>query len=779
MSSPVRIFLLEDDHDLRHGLASILELNGYLVNSAENGPEAVAKAVENPFDIFVFDIKLPGPDGLEVLAQFKKENPELLSVVMTGYATEKDTLRALRLGVGDYLKKPFRSKVLLDAVRRLESEVFRRRQLEERERSARALVVWSLEFLVGGLEFRTSSAGLSFAESARVAHRTALALGHSSELAQELQAAVLLGLLERYGEDGPQLTSVRNLLPESCLSLTAELGRLEESPKLEEPTSLAAVGLVCLSLPEDKAGLSSLEDMAGLNLQSHLPRRQDRERRQLLAVARTLLASGEKQAAREALTKLADTRSKEAGVASLELAKLAWAAGENADIKQHLRHLLSLLPLLGPQASAELELEAGFAALGMGLTDGRSLLERSQEKLQRLGLHALYSQSVVGLACAENSWQKVQDKELDALQYLMEHGLGEHLLSYSWWMLRPLLSMQLAVQNESLKALLMRLVQDATRSVGRTLCSKLPEAELSLLLNLVEEVGSSALEPSLQRLFAQVESPELKRKVESILSSFTQQEAPTLRLYSLGPFEVWIGDHRLSQKSWRTSRSRFLLASLAARQGRPLLAETLIEQFWPGVRPESGKKNLSQTASDLRKALHEAGFEPADEIVFRKHEVIALNQEMPIWHDLDAFREEMERGKAALEQGKIRSANQHLRQAYSLIRGEYLEDCTMEWALTTRRELERASHECCQLLATTCQQLELYPEVIEVANRVLENDPCHQPIHLLIMEAQSAMGRPELALRQFESARTALQVELGVEPSTDLLRAQQIAKMSL
>ena len=47
------------------------------------------------------------------------------------------------------------------------------------------------------------------------------------------------------------------------------------------------------------------------------------------------------------------------------------------------------------------------------------------------------------------------------------------------------------------------------------------------------------------------------------------------------------------------------------------------------------------------------------------------------------------------------------------------------------------------------------------------------------MEAYTALGRPELALRQFDLAKSALQVELGLEPSTDLLRAQQIAKMAL
>ena len=103
----------------------------------------------------------------------------------------------------------------------------------------------------------------------------------------------------------------------------------------------------------------------------------------------------------------------------------------------------------------------------------------------------------------------------------------------------------------------------------------------------------------------------------------------------------------------------------------------------------------------------------------------------------------------------------------------------MEWVTQPRRETERQVLQCAEMLAQVCRELELYPEVLEVASRILDLDPCHQPMHLAVMEAQSALGRPELALKQFERARSSLQLELGVEPSTDLLRAEQIAKMAL
>lgn len=779
MPSNIRVFLLEDDSDLRSALESVLELEGYEVLSAGDGAEAVSKAAEYPFDIFVFDIKLPGPDGLEVLAQFKKENPELLSVVMTGYATEQDTLRALRLGVGDYLKKPFRSKVLLEAVRRLESEVRRRRALEEREKSARRLLVWLLEFLVGGLEANHDSSGLTLAESASASLKFALGMGHSLDTAESLQAALLLCFLQSEGGDEERLKAIHDMLPDSTLRLSKEI---EESLRgqVGSPDSLAALGAHCFGLSASPGKLKELEDMTGVCLQSKVPQKVERRRRQLLSLGRTLAASGEREAAQNAFLKLAEgSRSKETGQAYVELAKLAWGQGDKAGANKHLRTLVGLLPQLGPQAAAELELEAGLTAIGIGLGDGRQLLDRSLPKLKRMGLSEHYGLALLVLRATARSSEPIGPELEQSLQDLAYQGLGGVLLSHSRWLLKELVQLHIESPHDSLRRLLLRLVQDAPRSVSYTLGLSLSEEELALLLDLIDDNGASGQVASLQTLFAGLESKALKARIESIINSVTHQDTPTLRINSLGPFEVWIGDLRLSETLWRTSRSRFLLAHLAGRIGRPVLAEVLIEQFWPGARPDSGKKNLSQTVSDLRKVLSESGFEPADELIVRKHEMISLNADLSLWHDLDSFQAEIKKGQQAFAGGEARMAHEHYRRAYALWRGDYLEDCSMDWVLPQRREIERMGLECCESLATCCAKLELYPEILEVANRVLERDPCHQPFQLKVMEAYSALGRPELALRQFDLAKSALQVELGIEPSTDLLRAQQIAKMAL
>lgn len=760
MSAPTRILLLEDDAELREVLGDLLQLEGFEVFGAGDGAEAVAQASAHPFDILVFDVKLPGPDGLEVLARFKKENPDVLSVVMTGYATEADTLRALRLGVGDYLKKPFKSDLLLEAVRRLERELLGRRRLQERERTALELIVWSLEFLVGGLEFGQDK---KLVECGRLARHFALGLGHANDVATELQAAVLYRMLEETGR--------LPRLPETVRALADEIGQ----PQAEE-TSLAGLGALCLQTADQPELVARLEALTGLSAHDTQLVQAGRERRHLLSLGRTLLASGEVSAAVEAFTQLAETsKSREAGQALLELSQLDWAAGRGEQSMARLRQLLALSPTLGPQAGAELELEAGLTSLGMGHGDGAQLLARSLEKLERLGLDGLAAQAVLGLRAAGHPAGAEEERFGAALAV---ENL-DFLLPHAGWLLKALVKEQLSRPRPELDRLLLRLVREAPGAVSRQLGETQEPAACGLLLELIERAGPTAFMPALQRLFGQAPDEATRARVEQLIAGHHAVGAPTLRLFSLGPFEVWIGDQRVSERVWRTSRSRFMLACLALRAGKPVLSESIIEQFWPGVRPDAGKKNLSQTLSDMRKVLLEAGLETVDELVVRKHEFVVLGEEAPVWHDLESFTTELDKARQLQQRGELRQAYQRLRAAYGLVRGDYLEDCSMEWAHTQRREFERQTTECFELLAGVCRELGHYPELIEVALRLLERDPCHQPAHRLLMEAHIAQQRPELALRQYEQARLALQTELQAEPSTELMRVYQLAKMSL
>lgn len=104
---------------MAESIALTLEEEGYQVSTATSAVEAVSLAAQLAFDLVISDIRMEGMDGLQALERMKAESPDVSTMVITGFSTEADSLRALQLGVGDYLKKPFTMAELTERVKRL------------------------------------------------------------------------------------------------------------------------------------------------------------------------------------------------------------------------------------------------------------------------------------------------------------------------------------------------------------------------------------------------------------------------------------------------------------------------------------------------------------------------------------------------------------------------------------------------------------------------------------------------------------------------------------
>ncbi|MGA2468665.1 MAG: sigma-54 dependent transcriptional regulator, partial [Thermodesulfobacteriota bacterium] len=85
----------------------ILEEDGYEVETALSGMEAFEKMKGNPFDIVITDLKMPGIDGMEVVRTFRKEYPDAIIIMITGFSTVETAVEAMKLGAFDYIPKPF------------------------------------------------------------------------------------------------------------------------------------------------------------------------------------------------------------------------------------------------------------------------------------------------------------------------------------------------------------------------------------------------------------------------------------------------------------------------------------------------------------------------------------------------------------------------------------------------------------------------------------------------------------------------------------------------
>lgn len=123
------ILLVDDDETLRQSLQMLLESEGYSITEAQSGEKALEEARLHYFDLVLCDVRMPGIDGIETIAQLKDSIADAHFVVMTGYASEEAPIQALRLGVDDYLTKPFDIPVFLEKLR----AIARRRKATARQ----------------------------------------------------------------------------------------------------------------------------------------------------------------------------------------------------------------------------------------------------------------------------------------------------------------------------------------------------------------------------------------------------------------------------------------------------------------------------------------------------------------------------------------------------------------------------------------------------------------------------------------------------------------------
>ena len=102
----IRLLLVDDEDDFRTTLANRLRKRRLEVQDVENGLKAIEKVKEDPFDIAIIDVKMPGIDGLETLKQIKQIKPLIEVIMLTGHASVESGIEGMRLGAFDYLMKP-------------------------------------------------------------------------------------------------------------------------------------------------------------------------------------------------------------------------------------------------------------------------------------------------------------------------------------------------------------------------------------------------------------------------------------------------------------------------------------------------------------------------------------------------------------------------------------------------------------------------------------------------------------------------------------------------
>jgi DNA-binding response OmpR family regulator len=111
-----RILVVEDDDAIRRGMADALTFDGYETVEAADGHAGLRTAVQGGYDLLLLDIILPGPSGLDILAEVKLTRPTMPVIILSAKGEEADRVKGLKLGADDYVVKPFSVKELLARV---------------------------------------------------------------------------------------------------------------------------------------------------------------------------------------------------------------------------------------------------------------------------------------------------------------------------------------------------------------------------------------------------------------------------------------------------------------------------------------------------------------------------------------------------------------------------------------------------------------------------------------------------------------------------------------
>jgi two-component system response regulator RegA len=109
------MLIVDDDERLRERLARALVDRGYTVHAAADHREAIAIATAHRLDRAIVDLRMPGPDGLTVIEDLLRLQPEVALVVVTGYGSIATAVEAVKLGARDYLTKPSNADQILAA----------------------------------------------------------------------------------------------------------------------------------------------------------------------------------------------------------------------------------------------------------------------------------------------------------------------------------------------------------------------------------------------------------------------------------------------------------------------------------------------------------------------------------------------------------------------------------------------------------------------------------------------------------------------------------------
>ncbi|MFS8084593.1 MAG: BTAD domain-containing putative transcriptional regulator [Acidobacteriota bacterium] len=244
-----------------------------------------------------------------------------------------------------------------------------------------------------------------------------------------------------------------------------------------------------------------------------------------------------------------------------------------------------------------------------------------------------------------------------------------------------------------------------------------------------------------------------------------------LTINMLGPVEIVRDTARpFAADAWTTRRARDILCFIASRRHHRTPKDAIIDTFWGETDVKTIEKNFHPTMSHVRKALNSNQPLKQNFLVYRDGDY-QLNPEFSYRIDTEEFDRLIADGEAARRERNFEGCIDSYERAVELYRGEFMQGSYEPWVDEQRSYYREQYLRMLESLAAVAEKKQELLRAMDLAQRILHEDPFREDIHCLMMRAQAAVGNRVAVKEQYETLRGLLQKELGVEPAMQTQKA--------
>lgn len=237
----------------------------------------------------------------------------------------------------------------------------------------------------------------------------------------------------------------------------------------------------------------------------------------------------------------------------------------------------------------------------------------------------------------------------------------------------------------------------------------------------------------------------------------------------MGGFEVTVDGCRIDE--WHGRIPPSVLRYVLTTPTRSVSRDELQEAFWPGVDPRTSRNRLQAAISAVRRAFQGATTSSVLEYVEGRY---ALDPALDVGTDLDRFETAAREGMAAERRGDPTAARSRYLESLELYRGDFAPDVPYdEWTILIRERLRLQYLDVLERSARLSLDVDRIDDCIDAARRMLDQDPCREDAHRLLMRCYARQGKAHLVDYQYEFCVRVLDTMLDAEPSAETRAAHR------